>query len=197
MYGKSEQSEGLWVGAEAKQGTTKVYRVATAYVIKNGHRLTLGIKFVVPEDTIKEVLEYLLKKLKALELEVECLYLDRGFRSIEVAKYAVILSFGDSAVGIRNNSRASQMVGCQITDLWCLTDLSRILRDKLSTAIIHENHGFGVRYFLDALTFTIVIISCVGRGGIIGLSEKLGLMILCIIDKSLVFGICRNISATS
>ncbi len=45
-YGKSEQSEGLWVGAEAKNGTTQVYRVATVYVIKNGHRLTLGIKFV-------------------------------------------------------------------------------------------------------------------------------------------------------
>ena len=28
-YGKLEQSEGLWVGAEAKNGTTKVYRVAT------------------------------------------------------------------------------------------------------------------------------------------------------------------------
>jgi len=43
-YGKSEQAEGLWVGAEAKNGTTKVYRVATAYVIRNGHRLSLGIK---------------------------------------------------------------------------------------------------------------------------------------------------------
>jgi len=86
-YGKSGQSEGLWVGAEAKQGTTKVYRVATCYVIKNGHRLTLSIKFVLPEETIKEVLEYLLKQLKRLELEVGCLYLDRGFGSIEVAKY--------------------------------------------------------------------------------------------------------------
>ncbi len=43
-YGKSEQAEGLWVGAEAKNGTTKVYRVATLYVIKNGHRLTLGMR---------------------------------------------------------------------------------------------------------------------------------------------------------
>lgn len=86
-YGKSEQSEGLWVGAKAKQGTTKVYRVATCYVIKNGHRLTLAIKFVLPEESIKEVLEYLLKQLKRLELEVGCLYLDRGFGSIEVAKY--------------------------------------------------------------------------------------------------------------
>lgn len=86
-YGKTGQAEGLWVGAEAKQGTTKVYRVATAYVIKNGHRLTLAIKFVLPEESIKEVLEYLLKQLKRLEIQVGCLYLDRGFGSIEVAKY--------------------------------------------------------------------------------------------------------------
>ncbi len=87
FYGKSEQSEGLWVGAEAKNGTTRVYRVATVYVIKNGYRLTLGIKFVLPQETAKEIVEYLLKQLKALELEVKCLYLDRGFGSIEIARY--------------------------------------------------------------------------------------------------------------
>ena len=38
FYGKSEQAEGLWVRAEAKNGTTRVYRVATIYVIKKGHR---------------------------------------------------------------------------------------------------------------------------------------------------------------
>ena len=63
-YGKAEQSEGLWVGAEAKNGTTKVYRVATIYVIRNGHRLTLAIKFVVPGETAKEIVEYLLDLLR-------------------------------------------------------------------------------------------------------------------------------------
>lgn len=86
-YGKSEQSEGLWVGAEAKNGTTKVYRVATLYVIKNGQRLTLGIKFVVPDETAKETVEYLLNQLIRLEIEARMLYLDRGFGSIEIARY--------------------------------------------------------------------------------------------------------------
>ncbi|MGI9054606.1 MAG: transposase, partial [Pyrinomonadaceae bacterium] len=86
-YGKMEQAEGLWVGAEAKNGTTKVYRVATAYVIRNGYRLSLGIKFVVPNETVKETVEYLLKQLKGLEIEIKCLYLDRGFGTIEVARY--------------------------------------------------------------------------------------------------------------
>ena len=86
-YGKSDQAEGLWVGAEAKNGTTKVYRVATLYVIKNGNRLTLAIKFVVPNETIKEAVEYLLKQLRCLEIEARCLYLDRGFGSIKIARY--------------------------------------------------------------------------------------------------------------
>ncbi len=86
-YGKSEQSEGLWVGAEAKNGTPKVYRVATVYLIKNGHRLTLGIKFMKPDETAKEALEYLLKQLKRLDIKAKCLYLDRGFGVIEIARY--------------------------------------------------------------------------------------------------------------
>ena len=86
-YGKLEQSIGLWVGAEAKNGTTKVYRVATLYVIKNGHRLTLGIKFVLPDETTKEIVKYLLKQLNRIEIEARMLYLDRGFASIEVARY--------------------------------------------------------------------------------------------------------------
>lgn len=86
-YGKSEQAEGKWVGGQAKAGTTKMYRVATAYLIKNGQRLTLAIKFVLPDESVRETLEYLLKRLKSLKLEISCLYLDRGFGNLEVAKY--------------------------------------------------------------------------------------------------------------
>ena len=86
-YGKMAQAEGKWVGAEAKNGTTKVYRVATLYVIKNGHRLTLGIKFVVPDESSKEIVEYLLKQLKRMGIEARCLYLDRGFDGIEISRY--------------------------------------------------------------------------------------------------------------
>ena len=95
-YGKSEQSEGKWVGAEAKNGTTKVYRVATLYIIKNGHRLTLAIKFVLPGETAQESVEYLLKQMKGLEIEARCLYLDRGFGCIEIARY--LKGIGQTAI---------------------------------------------------------------------------------------------------
>ncbi len=79
-YGKTEQGKGLWVGGEAKNGTTKMYRVATAYVIGNGHRLTLAIKFVLPGERAKEVVEYLLLQLQTVEIRIKCLYLERRFR---------------------------------------------------------------------------------------------------------------------
>ncbi len=86
-YGKSDQAEGLWVGAEAKNGTTRVYRVATLYLIKNGHRLTLAIKFVLPHETAKEIIEYLLNQMRRLEIKAKCVYLDRGFASMEMVRY--------------------------------------------------------------------------------------------------------------
>jgi hypothetical protein len=86
-YGKSEQGEGLWVRAEAKAGTTRVYRVATLYVILQGLRFTLAIKFVSFTDTNKSVLKFLLKRLKELQIKARRLYLDRGFASVQVIKY--------------------------------------------------------------------------------------------------------------
>lgn len=47
-YGKAPQEEALWVRGKAKDGTTRFYRVATAYVVRNGLRLTLAMCFVLP-----------------------------------------------------------------------------------------------------------------------------------------------------
>lgn len=41
---------------------------------------------VLPDETVKEAVEYLLKQLHRLELEAGCLYLDRGFGVIEIAR---------------------------------------------------------------------------------------------------------------
>ena len=85
-YGKSEQDTGLWVRAPAKQGTTRVYRVATAYVLLGDRRFTLAIQFVTAKESHKEVLCFLLKRLKRLKIKASCLYLDRGFATVEVVK---------------------------------------------------------------------------------------------------------------
>jgi putative transposase len=86
-YGKQPPEEGLWVRGEARDGTTRFYRVATAYVILNGLRQTLAIRFVVPDQTVVKVLDHLLKCLKTLGIRLDKLFLDKGFASIAVMEY--------------------------------------------------------------------------------------------------------------
>jgi putative transposase len=78
-YGKQPQAEGLWVRGRAGDGTTRFYRVATAYVMLKGLRVTLALHFVLPGESTVAVLKNLLKRLKNMGIHVSCLFLDKGF----------------------------------------------------------------------------------------------------------------------
>jgi hypothetical protein len=86
-YGKGEQDHELWVRGKAKDGTTRFYRVATAYLVLNGLRVTLALRFVLPEDDTVSVLDRLLQRVKAQGVRVSCLLLDKGFESVAVMAY--------------------------------------------------------------------------------------------------------------
>lgn len=86
-YGKTTQTDGFWVRAAAKNGTTRFYRVATAYVIWRDMRVTLAIRFVLPEDDSVSILSDLLKRLKALKYRVKTLFLDRGFAGVRIMRF--------------------------------------------------------------------------------------------------------------
>jgi len=86
-YGKTSQEEGLWVGGKAKSGTTRFYRVATAYVIYNGLRATLALRFCLPTDSVVGVVKILAERIKALGIGINRLLLDKGFAGIDVQNY--------------------------------------------------------------------------------------------------------------
>lgn len=86
-YGKTTQEEGLWVRGRRKDGTTRYYRVATAYVMHKGMRYTLGIHFVLPEDNTLKVLKSLLRRIKGLGISLKCLFLDKGFSGIDEMRF--------------------------------------------------------------------------------------------------------------
>lgn len=86
-YGRTPQTEGLWVRSRAKDGTTRFYRIATAYVMLNGLRATLAIRFVLPGDDTVAVLDHLLSRVKTLGIRVGRLLLDKGFNGIAVMDY--------------------------------------------------------------------------------------------------------------
>jgi len=86
-YGKGEQAHELWVRGKAKDGTTRFYRVATAYVVLDGLRVTLALHFVLPTDDTVRVVDTLRQRVNAQGLRVSCLLLDKGFESIAMLEY--------------------------------------------------------------------------------------------------------------
>jgi putative transposase len=86
-YGKTPQEEGLWVRGKARNGTTRFYRVATAYVMLDGLRVTLAICFFLPGDTVVTVLDTLLRRMRILGINVNRLFLDKGFAGITVLEH--------------------------------------------------------------------------------------------------------------
>ncbi len=87
FYGKSILLRAYACRGEARDGTTWFYRVATIYVIHHGVPYTLALTFVLPEDTLVEVLKRLLQQVQGLGLQVNCLYLDKGFCVAPVLDY--------------------------------------------------------------------------------------------------------------
>ena len=86
-YGKQSQATGLWVRGQARDGTTRFYRVITAYVMLNHLRVTLVVRFVLPDEDTVQVLKDVLKRAKRLGIQIERLFLDKGFASIAVQEY--------------------------------------------------------------------------------------------------------------
>lgn len=86
-YGKSSQEAGLWVRGRAKNGTTRFYRIATAYILVKNLRFTLAIRFVLPEASTVDTLASLLRQVRRLNIHWRRLLLDRGFAGIEVQSF--------------------------------------------------------------------------------------------------------------
>ncbi len=86
-YGQAEQEQALWVRGKAKDGTTRFYRVATVYAIIRGQRVTLAIRFVLPDEETVQVVADLWGGLRRRGLRFRCLYLDKGFASVAVFAY--------------------------------------------------------------------------------------------------------------
>jgi hypothetical protein len=91
FYGKTSALRLYTCRSRAKQGTTRFFRIVSAYVIYRQMRLTLAVTFVLPEDKTVDVAGALRarlhQRLQALELRIKVLYLDRGFCSAPVIAY--------------------------------------------------------------------------------------------------------------
>jgi putative transposase len=67
-YGQDDlEDPDCWVcRGEARQGTTRFYRCATAYVLHKDVRFTLAVEFVHPDDDLVKIHRRLIRRVKAL-----------------------------------------------------------------------------------------------------------------------------------
>jgi hypothetical protein len=87
FYGKQVETRQVTCAGQAKKGTTHFVRIATAYIIWRQVRLTLAVRYVLPEDETLEILKFLLKRLKKLGFKAKVLYMDKGFASTGIIQY--------------------------------------------------------------------------------------------------------------
>jgi putative transposase len=72
---------------QAREGTTRFFVYATLYVIKKNQRFTLAVRACRRSEGLKGAVQWLVQRFFALGGQVCCLYLDRGFYSVEVLRY--------------------------------------------------------------------------------------------------------------
>jgi len=88
FYGKGVELRKVSCAGQAKKGTTHFIRIATAYVIWRQVRLTLALRYVLPQDSALETLQYLLERLQTLGFQhLRVLYLDKGFAATAVIRH--------------------------------------------------------------------------------------------------------------
>jgi len=89
-YGKDDDPDdpACWVcRGEARDGTTRFYRCATAYVMHRDIRFTLAVEFVHPADDLVQILKRLIRRVKALKIKARRYFLDKGFCGIPTLRW--------------------------------------------------------------------------------------------------------------
>jgi len=74
--------EGPVVRGQARDGTTRFLRVITAYVMVNYLRVTLVVRFVLPDEDTVDVIERCAETAKDWRIQIERLFLDKALRAL-------------------------------------------------------------------------------------------------------------------
>jgi hypothetical protein len=86
-HGEPFRNENEVYRGQAKQGTSHFHAYATAYVILKGQRFTVALTAVTKGESMKDVLQRLLKQARSVGVKARLVLLDRGFYSVEVIRY--------------------------------------------------------------------------------------------------------------
>ena len=83
-YGEPYRDKRELRPGKAKQGTCRFHTFATVYLLSHGRRFTLGMTYVLRDDSLVDVLERLLSQVREIGLRIRYLLLDREFYNVDV-----------------------------------------------------------------------------------------------------------------
>jgi DDE family transposase len=86
-YGMPQSDPEELYRGQGKAGTRQFHAYATAYIIFQGCRYTLGLRLVHHSDPWEDVVRDLLRQVRKRGVKVRLLLLDRGFYSVGVIRY--------------------------------------------------------------------------------------------------------------
>jgi hypothetical protein len=86
-HGQPFRDVGEVYRAQAKDGTSPFHAYATAYVVRQGQRYTVALTGVSKGESLKEVVQRLLRQAASVGIRPRLLLLDRGFYSVAVMRY--------------------------------------------------------------------------------------------------------------
>ncbi|MEP6894516.1 MAG: transposase [Chloroflexota bacterium] len=85
-HGKCYEDEKEIVRSQAKSGTTHFHGYATVSIVQDHQRYVLALRFVEKGESMKEIVAWLLDRLKSMGISIRCAYFDKGFCSVPVLK---------------------------------------------------------------------------------------------------------------
>jgi hypothetical protein len=86
-HGQVLQNEDEIRGGKAKSGTSHFHVYATAYVVRNGRRVTLALVYVRAGQSMTDVLDALENRLLGAGFRIGLWLADRGFCSVEALRW--------------------------------------------------------------------------------------------------------------
>jgi len=85
-HGECYEKENEIVRSQAKSGTTHFHGYATISIVHDKRRYVVALRFIEKGEDLKEIVTWLLKRLKTLGIRIKRAFFDKGFCSIPVLK---------------------------------------------------------------------------------------------------------------
>jgi hypothetical protein len=86
-YGEPQRSRNELYYGKPRQGTSKFHAYATACIVQYGQRYTLALSWVRRHETTVVVLKRLLARMRALDVKIKLLLMDRAFFNVPVTGF--------------------------------------------------------------------------------------------------------------